>query len=121
MSIYAPDAASALQDTQAAGAAVTFSSASAGTYDPTQDAFSAATTTTVAGYAVQTKPDLDTYEALSLVHASSRTLWFTPSTFGQLPLVGYTVVWGGVTYTVRSVDSVAPDGTVIGAKVVVSL
>ena len=62
---------------------------------------------------------------------------FVPTTYGDVPDLGYTTTWGGETrrwadtfgwgdvktqsfvYTVKQVQPLAPDGTVIMARIVV--
>ena len=117
---YSEDHASALADVQDAGASVAFSLVSAGTHDPATDTWSGGSTTTVTGSAVRTAGNPERYKALELVESEAPTLFFTPDTYGSLPDQGSTVSWGGVTYTVRDVDPVAPDGTAIGAYVVIA-
>lgn len=120
MSVYTQDHAGALADVKAAGAAVTFTLENPGTLDEATGLYTSASSTTVSGYAVRDRGNPKTYESLSLKQSEAPTLFFTPSTFGSLPLPGYTVVWGSVTYTVRDVEPLAPDGTAIGAYVVVA-
>ena len=120
MSTYAPDHASALADVADAGAAVTFTSTNPGTLDEATGLYTSGTTTTTAGYAVRVRGTPKTYVALSLKESEAPTLLFTPTTYGSLPSLNATVAWGGVTYTVRDVEPVAPNGTAILARVVVA-
>lgn len=121
MASYATEAASALADVTAAGAAVTFTKVAPGTYDGTTDTWSNPTNASVSGYAIRVRGNPDTYEKLNLIEALSNTLLFTPSTYGQVPALGSEVVWDGVTYTVRDVNQLAPDGKAILSRVVVSV
>ena len=123
---YAAEHTSAVADIAAAGNAVTFTRASAGTYDGVADSFTTATTSTIAGQAMQVHGDAQRYDSLGLVLATMPTLFFAPTSY---PLAanatafvepGDTVVWSGVTYTARDVDPLAPDGYVITARVIVS-
>lgn len=116
---YAADAASALADIAAAGTAVSFVKSRPGTNTPTTGRYSAPSTSTVSGSAVRVKGNPKTYEALKLVEAEAPTLLFAPTTYGQLPELGAVVSWGGVSYTVKDVAPVAPDGNAIIARIVV--
>jgi hypothetical protein len=81
------------------------------------------TTSTVTGSAIQVRGDPDTYKRLELIRSQAPTLFFTPTTYGELPAPGDTVVWpatNGQTYTVRDVDPIAPDGVAIAARVVIT-
>lgn len=118
---YTEDHVSALADVTEAGSAVTFTHSIAGTYDPSTRAWSGASSSTVAGYAVQVKGKPETYQALGLVESKNPTLLFVPTTYGEVPAVGWTVTWSSTSFTVRDVDPLAPDGTVISAKVVVGV
>lgn len=121
MADYTQTHADALADVADAGASVTFTFTSPGTYDATTDTWSTPTTTTVTGSAVEVKGNPDTYERLSLVHSSAPSLFFTPDTYGSLPRPGYTVTWNSIAYTVKDVDPLAPDGTPIAATIVVGV
>lgn len=92
------------------------------TYDAATDTMTPVTTT-VTGEAVRVKGDPQRYQALGLRLDTMPTLLFTPTTYGEVPEPGDTVVWpltGGDTYTVKDVDPVAPDGVVILARVVIA-
>lgn len=116
---YAADHASALADIRDAGARVTFTR-TARTYDPNTDLPAVPYTTTIDGYAIRTRGDPDTYRALSLVEATSPTLFFVPDDFGGDVEEGDTVVWAGTTYTVAALVPVGPDGVTIAARVTCS-
>ena len=45
------------------------------------------------------------------------TLFFAPTTPGQVPVIGMLCPWAGHTYRVTSVDPVAPAGVAIAARV----
>ena len=61
------------------------------------------------------------YQALGLSLTENPTLVFTPTTYGETPQPGDSVVWpaNGTTYCVEDVDPVAPDGVTILARVVI--
>lgn len=115
---YAAEAAGAYADVKDAGAAVTFTRTVPGTYDASTDTFTAPSTSTITGYALQVAGDPDVYRALSLVESSCPTLLFAPLPIDGTPKVGDTVVWGGTTFTARAVKVLAPDTTTILARVV---
>lgn len=101
------------------GAAVTFTRVTR-TYTASTDT-STISTSTVAGYAVRIPGNPKVYEALKLIPETAPTLLFAPSTYDGLPDVGDTVSWDSTTYTVRSVQPIAPDGNNLLARVVVSV
>lgn len=117
---YAPDHKGALADVAASGAAVTFTRRNPGTHNPLTETFTTSGTTSVAGRAIKTRSNPRQYEALKLVQTEALTLFFVPTTYGDMPTPGMQCTWAGQTHTVRDVDPVAPDGTVIAARVVVS-
>lgn len=88
------------------------------TYTPTTGTMTSATTTVV-GNAVRVRGDAEVYKSLGLIQSEAPTLFFTPTTYGQCPQPGDTVNWSSTTYTVRDVNPIAPDGTVIAARVVI--
>ncbi len=114
---YLAEHASALADVAAAGAAVTFTRVSE-TYDSTTDGVTNATNTSIAAYAIEVRGKPDVYRALSLIESTSPTLFAVPVTYGDRPSVGDTVTWGGDVLTVKDVDPLAIDGTVILARCV---
>lgn len=116
---YATEHADALADVTAAGAAVTFSKTTQGSYDPETDT-ATASTSAVAGVAIRVPGDPNRYSALNLVETQAATLLFVPTTFGDTPELGSSVSFGGSTLTVRDVEPLALDGTTILATVVVS-
>ena len=116
---YTSENADALADVRDAGAAVTFTLGSPGTYDAAADQWTSPSTTTVAGHAIHTRGNPETYRDLGLVEAEAPTLLFVPTTFGEVPDLGYRVTWASVVYTVKQVQPLMPDGTVIMARVVV--
>lgn len=116
---FATEHASALADVRANGAAVTFTHATS-TYNPTTGVDVAGTPTTISGYALRVSGSPDTYRARSLIPSTSPTLFFVPSTYGDVPEEGDTVVWAGETLTVKDIDPFEPDGVAIFAYVVVA-
>ena len=101
-------------------AAVTFSHATPGTYDPATDTTTGGSTVTVAGTAMEIDGDPNLYLALGLIESENPTLLFTPDTAGELPGLGWTVLWGGETLTVKNIKRLAMAGTAEAAKIVVS-
>jgi hypothetical protein len=120
MSVYGADHAGALADVRAAGAAVTVAAVTPGTHDPATGLFTSPTTTTVTGVAIRTRGIPERYAALGLVESESPSLLFVPDTFGAIPPLNGTLTWGGVGYTVRDVEPLAPDGTAILSRLVVA-
>lgn len=102
------------------GAAVTFTLTSPGIEDPEAGTWSSGSTSTVTGYASRVRGDVERYQALNLIEAEAPTLEFAPDTYGDLPALNSSVSWGGVSYFVRDIDPVAPDGSVISARVIVA-
>lgn len=103
------------------GAAVTCSHFSPGSFDPTTGISTDPVTTTVTGSAIQDRPNLDSYVALSLTVTSARTLFFVPDTKGSLPALGDTLTWESLPYSVKSIDPLNPDGAgAIAATLIVS-
>jgi len=104
---------------------ITFTRAGAGVYDPATDTTSGAVTTTITGSAIQVRADPQRYLARELIMSTNPTLLFTPTTYGlhaytsEFVQPGDTVDWNGVTFTVKDVEPVAPDGIVIIARIVV--
>ena len=101
--------------------AVTFTRTTQGSYDPETDS-ATLSTTTVVGTAVRGAGNPKRYQALGLVESDAPTLIFVPTTYGQFPEPGDTVVWpptGGSTYTVRDVENISPDGVSILSRVIV--
>lgn len=115
---YAEDHAGALADVTDAGAAAPFTLTTAGTYDGATDTWiTPPVTTTVNGSAVEVDEDAEEYQALSLVHTIVRALFFTPTTYGSLPVAGYSVSWASTLMTAKKVKPLAPDGRAIGAVI----
>ena len=120
MGDYLATHAQALATVKAKGAAVTFSTYTPGIgYDPATDTYATAPAmVSVSGFAVEAGKNPILYQALLLVLAENPTLFFVPTTYDTLPLLGASVTWGGINYTVKSVDPLAPDGLSIAATVV---
>lgn len=104
---------------QKTGAAVTFTLQSPGTYTATTDTYASPSSSTVTGTAERVTGDPERYKALELIESEAPTLEFVPDTYGDVPPQGATVSFGGVTWTVRDVQPVAPDGSAVSARVVV--
>lgn len=119
MSDYSADHASALIDVQNAGASVTWSKTTPGTYDAETDTYTDPVTTTCAGSAVEEVGDDAEYQALELIASSPITLFFTPTTYGDLPSLDMTGTWAGATRSIKRIRPLRPGGTVIGAWLVV--
>lgn len=98
--------------------AVTFTRVTHGTYDPETDT-ATPTTTTITGTAIRSVGDPHRYAALGLVESQAPTLFWVPTTYGDTPEPGDTVVWQSTTYTARDVTVIAPDGVTIAARVIV--
>ena len=79
------------------------------------------TETTITGAAMRIPGDPSRYAAGGWSLATMPTLMFVATTYGDLPVAGDTVVWGGVTYTAKSVEPLAPDGVAILSTIVVGV
>lgn len=105
---------------------ITFTRQSPGTLDPSTGTWTTPPATTITGSAIQVRGNPQRYAALELILSTMPTLLFTPTSYGlraftaEFVMPGDTVVWNGVTFTVRDIDPVAPDGFVIVARIVVS-
>lgn len=91
------------------------------TVDPNTGLLGIPTTTTITGSAVRVRGRPETYQKLGLIDSQAPTLFFTPTNYGDTPLPGDTVVFGGVTFTTQDVEVIAPDGVTIAARCVVVL
>ena len=116
---YEAEHAGALADIADAGAAVTFTDEVEGTYDAAADEWTSPSTTTVAGYAIHTRGNPEVYRDLGLIEAEAPTLLFAATTFGEMPGLGHIVTWASDVYTVKQVQPLMPDGTVITTRVVI--
>lgn len=105
---------------------VTVTRSRPGTFDPTTRTWSSPTTTTIVGSAFQMRGSPQRYAALGLNLTTMPTLFFTPNDYelraysDDFVLPGDSLEWNDVTYTVRDVAPIAPDGVVIAAYLVVS-
>lgn len=81
---------------------------------------STVTPSTVLGVAITTPGALKEYEALKLIGSAALTLLFAPAAGASLPEMGATVAWGGVTYTVKHTEAIAPGGTLLIGRVIVA-
>lgn len=102
------------------GAAVLFSHTAPGSYDPATDTSTAPVTSSVAGHAMEIDGDPELYRALELIGVQAPTLLFKPDTPGQLPGLGWSVFWGGQTFTVKNITRLAMNGTPTAARIVVT-
>jgi hypothetical protein len=99
------------------GAAVTFTKVIPGTYNPTTEETGAPTTLTVAGYAMRIAGDPDEYARLGLIQSEHPMLSFVPDTEGELPEIGWEVVFGGESLTVEDINPCAMNGTATSAHI----
>lgn len=113
--------ARALAKVRKTGQAVTFTLVSPGTHVPSTGGFTAPTTTSVAGYAIQVKGEGGgpnaAFQDGETVEVKPLTLFFVPSTFGSVPPLGSTATWAGTTHRVKKTRSIAPAGTAIASYV----
>ncbi len=116
---YAPVHARARRTVGRKGAAVTWSETTPGTHSPSTGTFTTPVTTSCAGSAVEDDGDPQEYRDLELIQQNPATLFFTPTTYGQLPTLDMTGTWAGTTKTIKKIRPLRPDGTVIGAWLVV--
>jgi hypothetical protein len=95
------------------------------TYDATTG-HSTPTVTTISGNAVGVRGNLQRYQALSLTLATAVTLLIVAEDYGLAAFTsdfvqaGDVAAWGGLDYTVRDCDPIAPDGVVIAARVIIT-
>ena len=104
MTKYGAEHSSAFQDVKDAGAEVSFTKR----------------TTIVSGVALQIKGDPEEYEALKLIEKAALTLLFVSETYGDSPPLGASCEWGELRYQVEAIRKLAPDGTAILSRVIVS-
>jgi hypothetical protein len=77
--------------------------------------------TTVSGYAIQDTGSLREFQSQGLIEASDEVLFFTPTTIGECPEPEYTLSgFGDVDFVTKRVFPLSPNGTAIGARVIVS-
>ena len=104
MTKYAAEHSSAFQDVKDAGAEVSFRKR----------------TMTVSGVALQIRGDPEEYEALKLIQKEALTLLFVAETYGESPPLGASCEWGSQRYQVEAIRKLAPDGTAVLSRVIVS-
>ena len=104
MTKYAAEHSSAFQDIKDAGAEVSFRKK----------------TTIISGVALQVKGDPEEYEALKLIQTEALTLLFVAKTYGDSPPLGASCEWGSQRYQVEATRKLAPDGTAVLSRVIVS-
>ena len=75
---------------------------------------------TVSGVALQVKGDPEEYEALKLIEKATLTLLFVAETYGEFPPLGAFCEWGELRYQVEAIRKLAPDGTAVLSRVIVS-
>ena len=104
---YNPSVATALRLITKFGAAVTLTTKTAGSYDPSTGAATVTTTSTQSAYGVRvdwTKQD----ESWTLVQINDVKLILTASGITTTPKVNDTVLFDGITYTIISVKPAQP-------------
>ncbi len=104
MTKYGAEHSSAFQDIKDAGAEISFTKK----------------TTTINGVALQVKGDPEEYESLKLIEKAALTLLFVAKTYGDSPPLGSFCEWGGLRYQVEAIRKLAPDGTAVLSRVIVS-
>lgn len=77
-------------------------------------------TSSVTGYAIEVAGDVKEYSALGLKVENTMTLLFRPDTAGEDPATGSVASWASAGYTVKSTDTLAPFGTALETRVVMS-
>lgn len=117
---YGAQHSSALATMQRKGAAVTLTVETPGTLNPLTETWSSPTTTEVEGYAIEVPGDPKEYEALGLIQLNPATLFFVPTSYGAAITLGAGLTWAGSARLVKRVKPLQPDGTPIGARVIVA-
>lgn len=97
------------------GGVVTFPGTDAGgTYDPATDTWTANPGGADAeGRAIQKKDDPERFQAMGLTMANAVTLLIAADGLAVTPAPLMTFSWAGITYTVRSVEPMAPKGVAL--------
>lgn len=90
------------------------------THTPSTGVMSAPVTTTVVGIASREEGDPKVYADLGLTELEPVTLLFRPTTDGQQPALGATVLWESRTRTVKNVSPTAPGGSAFVCRVIVA-
>lgn len=101
------------------GAPAVFSWSSAGVYDPATDTNAGPVVGTLTMDAMEIDGDPDLFLALKLVESENPTLLCKSREPAPLPPLGASVVWGGETYTIKSVKRLAMAGVATAARIVV--
>ena len=119
---YEIDHAGAFEAVSEAGASVTFTLTRPGTPVPLTGRYSDPSVTTVSGYAIRVKGEGEDqyagYGGGEMTQRNPLTLFFVPSTFGQVPPADSVVMWADDSHKVKKTRDVAPDGTAIASYVV---
>lgn len=102
-------------------ARVTFTSTTPGTYAEDTGAFTPGETVTVTGTASRGTGDPRRYQALNLSPSEAPMLVFVPDTIGEEPDLDMTVEFGGATYKVKDVESIAPAGVTVACSVIIGI
>ena len=109
------------------GVALSFTRKLPGTLDATTNTFTGASSSSIAGYAIEVQSDPEQLEQLSLLLKKSHTFFFVPTTYGLLAVDKSFVqpndlcAWNNDTWSARDVRALAPDGVVITARIVVTM
>jgi hypothetical protein len=101
-------------------AAIVFTKETPATVDAATNRPGAPASRTVRGNAVEEDADPKRYADLNLHANEFRTVFFIPDTPGELPALDSECTWGGRPWTLRAVDPLAPNGTPLGASLVLS-
>lgn len=117
---YAEDHADALATVREDGVAVAFTADTPGTLNEATGQFGESAGSSIPGFAIRKKGDLEQYAALGLDPTESPTLFWVPETYGHVPALGMACTFGGKPYTVKAVDPLAPDGVAIAADVIIA-
>lgn len=115
---YASTAARAYRQIKRAGFRTTFVGSTMAVDHAT--GASTATAASALGYAIETPGDEQLYESLKLVVWKTMTLLFAPDAGGALPSLGMMVSVDGTTLSVKHTKAIAPGGTLLLGRVVVS-
>lgn len=103
------------------GAAVTFTTVTGRVYNDTTGTWTGGDPVIATGVAVQSEDDPVRFSALNLTLVDPITLTVAAHGLSTVPAPNMALSWAGVTYTVKNVEAVAPDGvaiiyTVIGSR-----
>lgn len=117
---FAADHADALATVQEDGVAVGFMGEEPGALNEGTGEFGPSVLTTMPGFAIRKQGDPEQYQALELDPNDSPTLFWVPTTYGDTPKLGMRCLFSGGSYSVRSVEPLAPDGVTIAANVIIA-